>query len=129
MRVWASLMMTQAKLIIAGLVALAFLGLFSAAAVYRGNAIKAEAETARVQAALDLALDANKVSADTIDRMQKQDAANDKIAADLAVKLAAVNTALIETTTARADLKGKDENARSYLDTPVPDSVRRLYDR
>ncbi|MES0108414.1 hypothetical protein [Mesorhizobium sp. M0013] len=118
----------QFKLIIAGLVALAFLGLFAAAAVYRGNAIKAEAETARVQASLDLAVDANKVSADTIDRMQKQDAANDKIAADLALKLAAANTALIETTTARADLKGKDENVRSYLDAPVPDSLRRLYD-
>ncbi|RUV00079.1 hypothetical protein EOB36_18215 [Mesorhizobium sp. M6A.T.Cr.TU.017.01.1.1] len=118
----------QIKLIIAGLVALAFLGLFSAAAVYRGNAIKAEAETARLQGNLDKAVDANKVSVDTIDRMQKQDAANDKIAADLALKLAAANTALIETTTARADLKGKDENVRSYLDAPVPDSLRRLYD-
>ncbi|MER9506057.1 hypothetical protein [Mesorhizobium sp. M0579] len=118
----------QFKLIIAGLVALAFLGLFATAAVYRGNAIKAKAETARVQASLDLAVDANKVSADTIDRMQKQDAANDKIAADLALKLAAANTVLIETTTARADLKGKDENVRSYLDAPVPDSLRRLYD-
>lgn len=117
----------QFKLIIAGLVALAFLGLFATAAVYRGNAIKAEAETARVQASLDLAVDANKVSADTIERMQKQDAANDKIAADLGLKLAAANDALIEKTTARADLKGKDENARTYLNTPVPDSVRKLY--
>ncbi|MER9706013.1 hypothetical protein NKJ10_17455 [Mesorhizobium sp. M0204] len=120
--------MTQAKLIIAGMLALVIFGLFGAAVVYRGNAIKAEAETARVQASLETALDANKVSSDTIDRMQKQDAANDKIAADLALKLAAANTALIDATTARADLKGKDENVRSYLDTPVPDALRRLYD-
>lgn len=119
--------MTQIKIAAAGLLALAFLGLFATAAVYRGNAIAAEAETARVQANLDKAVDANAVSTDTIARMQKQDAANDKIAADLAVKLAAANTALIEKTTARAALKGKDENARNYLDTPVPDSVRRLY--
>lgn len=105
-----------------------FLAVVALALWYRGNAIAAEAEAARVQASLDLALDANKVSVDTIDRMQKQDAANDKIAADLALKLAATNTALIETTTARADLKGKDENVRSYLDAPVPDSLRRLYD-
>lgn len=120
--------MTQIKLIIAGIIALAFLGLFATAAVYRGNAIAAEAKAARVQASLDTALDANKVSAATIDRMQKQDAANDKIAADLAQKLADANAALIETTTARADLKGKDETVRSYLDTPVPDALRRLYD-
>ncbi len=119
--------MTQIKIIAAGLVLLAFLGLFATAAVYRGNAIAAEAETARVQANLDKAVDANTVSTATIDRMQKQDAANDKISADLALKLAAANTALIDKTTARADLKGKDENARAYLDTPVPDSVRRLY--
>lgn len=120
--------MTQIKIAAAGLVLLAFLGLFATAAVYRGNAIAAEAETARLQANLDKAVDANTVSTATIERMQKQDAANDKIAADLALKLAAANAALIETTTARADLKGKDENVRSYLDAPVPDSLRRLYD-
>ncbi|QKC90016.1 hypothetical protein EB230_17575 [Mesorhizobium sp. NZP2234] len=119
--------MTQVKLIVAAVLAVAFLGLFGAAAVYRGNAIAAEAETARVQGNLDRAVDANAVSTDTIARMQKQDAANDKIAADLALKLAAANSALIDKTTARADLKGKDENARAYLNTPVPDSVRRLY--
>ncbi|TJW86296.1 MAG: hypothetical protein E5V92_14400 [Mesorhizobium sp.] len=120
-------MIAKIKLAVAVLVLLAFLALFGAAAWYRGNAIAAEAETARVQANLDKAVDANKVSADTIDRMQKQDALNDKISAELMQKLAAANTALTEKTTARADLKGKDETARSYLDTPVPDSVRKLY--
>ncbi|MER9003349.1 hypothetical protein NKI15_06930 [Mesorhizobium sp. M0862] len=119
--------MTQFKIIAAGLVLLAFASLFGAAAWYRGNAIAAEAETARVQANLDKAVDANTVSAATIDRMQKQDAANDAITAAVMQKLTAANAELNAQGTARADLKGKDETARSYLNTPVPDSVRRLY--
>ncbi|MBZ9820174.1 hypothetical protein [Mesorhizobium sp. CA4] len=121
-------MMAKIKLAVGVLVLLAFLALFGAAAWYRGDAIEAKAETARVQANLDKAVEANKVSADTIDRMQKQDALNDKISAELMQKLAAANTALTEKTTARADLKGSNETVRSYLDTPVPDDLRRLYD-
>ncbi|TIV59982.1 hypothetical protein [Mesorhizobium sp.] len=121
-------MLAKIKLAVAVLVLLAFLALFGAAAWYRGDAIAAKAETARVQANLDKAVEANKVSADTIDRMQKQDALNDKISAELMQKLAAANTALTEKTTARADLKGSNETVRSYLDTPVPDDLRRLYD-
>ncbi|RWF64948.1 hypothetical protein [Mesorhizobium sp.] len=120
-------MIAKIKLASAVLVLLAFLALFGAAAWYRGDAIAAKAETARVQANLDKAVEANKVSADTIDRMQKQDALNDKISAELMQKLAAANTALTEKTTARADLKGSNETVRSYLDTPVPDDLRRLY--
>ncbi|TIW97791.1 hypothetical protein [Mesorhizobium sp.] len=121
-------MFAKIKLVAAGLVALLILGLFGAAAWYRGSAIAAEAETARVQAAFDQVVETNKQNAETIDRMQKQDAINDKISADLMQTLAAANTALTEKTTARADLKGNNETVRSYLDTPVPDDLRRLYD-
>ncbi|MBB3705876.1 hypothetical protein [Aminobacter aminovorans] len=119
--------MTQIRLIIAAALAIVFLSVGGLALWYRSNAFAAEAERDRARADLATAVDVNRAQEATIGRMRAQADADAKGAAELAAELAALNDAFRANNAALAELKDKDATVRDYLNTPVPDDVRRMY--
>jgi LysB family phage lysis regulatory protein len=117
------------RLAIAAALAIAFLSLVGTALWFRGQAISAAADATQARADLGTAIAANKAQEETIGRLRASAEANDRIVAEMADRLAAINEAVTENNAARNSLKDSDENVRSYLDTPVPDALRRLYDK
>ncbi|MER8394101.1 hypothetical protein NKH10_19615 [Mesorhizobium sp. M1340] len=113
----------QIKLIIAGLLALVILGLFSAAAVYRGNAIRAEAETRQAKADLATAVGVNAANDETIGRMKATAEAKDKLLAEVAGQLATINENIAENTAAVEGLKDANEDVRAYLAGAIPPAL------
>lgn len=122
-------MLTQLRLAVAGVVLLAFLGLAVTAAIYRGNAISAQAERDKAVADRNAAVAANKVQEETIGRMRAQEAENDRLLAQLAGSVAAINDNLAKTTRELSELKDADPAVHNYLDTPVPGPLQRMYDK
>lgn len=120
--------MTQLRVYVLGAALIAFLALGATAMFYRGQAISANAAAARAKADLATVTAVNKVNEETIGRMKAQSEANDRLTAELAQKLADSNAALLDTTAARTELKDSDEQVRDYLNTIVPDALRRMYD-
>lgn len=120
--------MAQFKLYLALAVLIAFLGLGATALWYRGQAISATAEAARAQADLATAVGVNKANQETIGRLKAQSETNDRITAELAQKLADSNAALRDSGAARTELKDSNDQVRDYLNAPVPDALRRMYD-
>ncbi|MCA0275885.1 MAG: hypothetical protein LCH86_07775 [Proteobacteria bacterium] len=112
-----------------GAVLFVFVALVAAVLWYRASAISAEAEATQARASLKAALDLNREQAATIIRIRAEAAFADRLTAELADQLREVNARAIETNGAREALKGQNETVRSYLGAPVPDDLRRLYDR
>lgn len=108
---------------------IAFLAVGLLAYKYRGDAIGARAEAARIAGHLQTAVDVNRVQEATIGRMRAQAEADARGAAELAEQLAALNAAMQANNAALADLRKSDATVRDYLDTPVPDDLRRMYAR
>lgn len=122
-------MFSGAQITIAGVVLVVVLGLGLTAAIYRGNAIDAEAERDKALADLGVAVDANKVQEETIGRMRAQEAENDRLLAQLAGSVAAINDNLAKTTRELSELKDADPAVHDYLDSPVPGPLQRMYDK
>lgn len=112
--------MSYVKLGIAAVIALIILGLATTAAVYRGNAIKAEAETRQAKADLTTAIGVNDANEETIGRMKATAEAKDKLLADIAGQLADINENVAESTAAVQGLKDANEDVRAYLAGVVP---------
>lgn len=122
-------MLTQLRLAVAGVILLAFLAVGSTALWYRGNAIEAQAERDKAVRDLGVVVGANKVQEETIGRMRAEADFKDRLVAKLAGDVAAINDNLAKTTRDLAELKDADPAVHDYLDTPVPDALRRMYDR
>jgi hypothetical protein len=115
-------------------VAIACLACGAAALWYRADAAAAAAKVATVTAARDRALadlstavGVNKGLAASIERMRAQAERNDALVADLAASVSTINETLSQQNEAVAGLRDKDATVRSYLDTPVPCPLGRLY--
>lgn len=119
--------MSYIRLAIVLVILLAFAGLGAAMFKYRGDAIAAKAEAASAADALLAAQAVNDVNQKVIQRLGEQIARNDKIVSDLNGKVRQINSALIFSNKALSDLKASHDDVRAYLDTPVPDALRRLY--
>jgi LysB family phage lysis regulatory protein len=120
-------MLSQLRLYIFGGVVIAFLALAGVALWYRGEAISATAARDKAKADLSTAVSVNRAQEETIGRLRVQAALNDRILAELSDTVTGINDKLTETTKALTDLKGEDATVRSYLDTPVPAALGRLY--
>lgn len=125
----------QARLIIAGLVALAFMGLGLAVYHYKVAALDAEAETVQAKAEtrqtkadLKVATDVNDANQATIGRLQAQAASDAKLTAQLAEQIAAANQAFIDNNAALTALKDANADVSQFLALPVPADLRKLYD-
>ena len=93
---------------------------------YRQAAQLAEAETQIVTERLAIVTRANADNVATIGRITKMREQNDKLLRDITETLDTINSAQAETTAALTELKANDTDARTYLDSPIPDSVKRL---
>ncbi|WP_027143162.1 hypothetical protein [Mesorhizobium sp. WSM3626] len=125
----------QARLIIAGLVVLAFMGLGLVAYHYKlaardaeADTVQAKAETRQTKADLKVAEDVNAANQATIGRLQAQAASDAKLTAQLAEQIAASNQAFIDTNAAVAALKDANADVSHFLAQPVPADLRKLYD-
>ena len=121
--------MTQARLILAGLVLAAFMTISLVALWYRGQAISARADAVQARVALTTAVAANRAQEETIHRLRTSAAANDRILVGLAEELATINASLTETNQQIGDLKDANEDVRAYLSGLVPADLKRVLDR
>ncbi len=117
------------RLALAGIVLLAFLALGGAVAWFRGDAIAARAEAARVRSALDAAVAANEAQEATITRLQASAAANERIISQMADQVAAINETMNETSQQIGELKDANEDVRAYLAGRVPADLDRVLNR
>ena len=87
---------------------------------YRGDAISARADADRARADLETAVAVNQAQAETIGRMRAQQAANDKLLADMADQIAAINANAQAYAEAIEALKNADQSVRDYLNAVLP---------
>lgn len=119
----------QARLIMLGLVVMAFMGLGLVAYHYKLEAREAQAAERAAKADLEVAEGVNKANQETIGRLQAQAATDAKLTAQLAEQLAAANQAFIDNNAALAALKDANADIRNFLALPVPPDLRKLYDK
>ncbi|MER8967731.1 hypothetical protein NKI25_18750 [Mesorhizobium sp. M0808] len=115
--------MSYLKLAIAGTIALIIVGLFGAAAVYRGNAIAAQAAERQAKADLAVAVGVNAANDETIGRMKALADAKDKLLAEIAGQIATINENVADNTAAVQGLKDANEDVRAYLAGAVPPNL------
>lgn len=96
---------------------------------YRGNAIDARAEQAKALAALNIAVDANRVHEETIKRVTEANARTDRMLAEIAADVAAINDTTAETQASVIELERSNEDVRAYLSGVVPADLQRLLNR
>ncbi|CAI2936172.1 hypothetical protein [Aminobacter niigataensis] len=106
-----------------------FLGVVGLALWYRGEAISATAAAMQAKADLATAIDANKAQQQAIAELEHQLKVNDQIVAGLASRLASIRTELLADREEVADLKDRDNDVRTYLNSPVPDALRSVLDK
>lgn len=114
------------KLVIAGAIALAIVGLIATAAIYRGNAIKAEAELETKKLELAQAVTANKTNIATIERLRKQSAFDSVLIESYVTSLNTLTDEADALRTAVEELRGSDAEVNTYLSTPIPPALARL---
>ncbi|MER9851781.1 hypothetical protein NKJ55_31675 [Mesorhizobium sp. M0106] len=119
----------QARLIMLGLVVMAFMGLGLVAYHYKVEARDAQTAERAAKADLKVAEDVNEANQEAIGRLQAQAAADAKLTADLAEQIASANQAFIDNNAALVALKDANADIRSFLALPVPPDLRRLYDK
>lgn len=107
----------------------AFLAVAGLALWYRGNAIDARAEQAKALAALNIAVDANRVHEETIKRVTEANARTDRMLAEIAADVAAINDTTAETQASVIELERSNEDVRAYLSGVVPADLQRLLNR
>ena len=69
----------------------------------------------------------NALQATVIDRVTKQRQTDDEAIADLVTEMRALREASEAQTQAIAELEKTDPDAKAYLSTPVPDSLKRVF--
>lgn len=121
--------MAQIRVVLAGLIAIAFLIVVGVALWYRSDANSQRSMAMQAKADLATAVGANKAQQEAIAELQHQIEVNDRIVAGLASRLASIRTELLADREEVADLKDRDNDVRTYLDTPVPGPLRRVLDK
>lgn len=121
--------MAQIRLVLAGLVVIAFLIVGGVALWYRSEAIYERSAAMQAKADLATAVGANKAQQEAIADLQHQIEVNDRIVAGLASRLASIRTELLADREEVADLKDRDNDVRTYLNAAVPDALRRVLDK
>ena len=96
---------------------------------FRGEAIKAEAERDLLQDKLTIALAQNREKDKTIDLLQAWKDRSDGILTDLTAKIEKLSSDSQAIQDEITNLGKTDADAKTWLDTPVPDSVRRVLNR
>lgn len=119
-------MFTTARLYALGALALLIVGMAGVIMYYRGNAIDAEARAARVTAERDTAIAVNAAKDKEIARLERQATINNQIMVDVHKELQELNAKAAETNQALTELETTNEGVKVFLDTALPDELKRL---
>lgn len=114
------------KLVILGVVALVIVGLVATAAIYRGNAISAEAKLEAKQIELATAVSTNQTNIATIDRMQAQKAKDDDVVKSLTDTVAAISDNSEKLRGEVETLRSTNNEVNTYLGVIIPSDLARL---
>ena len=109
-------------------VLLAFMGLGLVAYHYKTSALEARAEARQAISDRDTAIAANVALQGTVNRLRASYDRNDKLTAELEQKLADAKVTVLKRKDDLTALKETDATIFDYLKSPVPLSLRRLYD-
>lgn len=120
---------SYAKLIAFGLLALVIVGLFATAMVYRGNALKAEADLEAKKVELATAVQVNQTNLATIALMKAQKAKDDEAIASYNETIARVAAQSDQLRTDVETLQRTNNEVRSYLDVTIPSDLAILLNR
>jgi hypothetical protein len=104
------------------IVALILLALY-----FRSEAATKTAENARLVSQVDGLLKINADQGAAIARLTNQAVIDEKFTTQFAQTLAAIQMEQAETSASLNELKTNDPDAASFLNQPVPDSLKRLY--
>lgn len=104
-------------------------GFVSATFYYRGEARKLAVEVATVEQKLADARLVNTENLATIDKITRQNLANDLLIRQITVNIQAINETQAETAAAITELAKNDEPSRDYLNQSLPDGVKRLLNK
>lgn len=116
----------SARLIIFGIIALAFASLTAAMFYYKANAASAQAEAQQARANLAVAEDANKAQEATIGRLRASEAANAKNVAELLDEISEINAKVGEAKDAIQALEKQNADVAAYLGSAVPSDLLKL---
>lgn len=122
-------MVNYLRLIGAGTVVLLVLAGVSLILVQRAKLDAAEAERANLQTQIDGALATNKLQAESIDRLSRQRAIDERFVSLMNAQLDAIRTETETTATKLTELERTNPDVKSFLDTPLPVELRRLLGR
>ncbi|TPN44856.1 hypothetical protein [Mesorhizobium sp. B1-1-7] len=120
--------MSYLKLGFAAGILILVLGLATATAIYRGNAIAAKAEAAQAQEDLATAKAVNAANDQALGRLKAQQQRDADLAAKLADQLADTNEALNVATDERRKAERDNEDIRKFLALRIPDALRGVPD-
>jgi LysB family phage lysis regulatory protein len=110
-------------------VLLAFISLGGVALYYRAEAADAAKEAQQAISDRDTAIAANKAQEATIGRLRASAEANDKIMAQMAEQIAAINDATAQTSEDIGKLKDANKDVRAWLNGLVPPDAERLLNK
>ncbi len=110
-------------------VMLAFMTLGGVALYYRAEAADAAKEAQQAISDRDTAIAANKAQEATIGRLRASAEANDKIMAQMAEQIAAINDATAQTSEDIGKLKDANKDVRAWLNGLVPPDAERLLNK
>lgn len=116
----------QLQLIIGAIVALIIAGLVTTAAIYRANAIDAEAKLEAKKVELAEAVRVNESNLRTINRMKEVKEKDDHLVADLQKELGDISDKADQLTRDIANLERANHDVQVYLGTGIPGDLARL---
>lgn len=122
-------MVNYIRLIGAGLVGLLIVSGVGLIFVQRAKLDAAEAERANLQTQIDGALATNKLQAESIDRLSRQRAIDERFVSLMNEQLNAIRTETETAATKLTELERTNPDVKGFLDTPVPVELRRLLGR
>ncbi len=96
---------------------------------YRGQAIKADAAAVQLRADLATAANVNKQNQAAITKLQDNLRDSQTLAAELADQVEAIDRELDAANDELNALRESDATVSDYLSQPVPDALKRMYDR
>jgi LysB family phage lysis regulatory protein len=103
--------------------------LVAAVFVYRYQSAEAVAHNQILQTQLDSVVATNAQQQQTIVAMAELAKAKDEIVSTLADNVAAINKSVIDTNSQFSALVTSDPDAKTFVDRPIPDSVKRLHNK
>ena len=121
--------MTQLRLIMAAVFALALAGAAVLVYMYRAEAIEERGKRAVAEINLLAAVRDNERLVDHVISMEEQARVNNEIVLDLANSVAKLRAEQVETTRERGNLKAENNDVKEFLNRPTPEPLRRLLDK